>query len=221
MRIKCRLICKLLSVNVIQIFNIEMSKYLNIQISKYQQGFTLLETLVALAIMMIAIASAFGLAPEGLVGARFAKNQTAATYLAQEGLEIVHNMRDSAMFFAPNLANPDNWLINISGCIGRKCVVNPVEEKLEVCGSSCPPLQSVQTLDGGLAYGNGLIFASDSTVQNTIFTREITVTKVRNEIIGRDDTEAVITVKVSWKEGRVTKVTEISETLFDWWTFTK
>src|SRR3989344_2363041 len=209
MRIKCHLIYKQRYHNVIQIF-------------KSQSGFTLLETLVAIAILMIAIASAFGLAPEGLVGARFAKNQTTATYLAQEGLEVVHNMRDNAMFFAPNPDDPMNWLVNVSQCINRKCTVNPIEEKLDICpGDKCPPIQSIHTLDGSIAYGNGQVFSSDSTVQGTIFTREVSLTKVFNDTISRDDTEAVLTVKVSWKEGRVTKTTEISETLFDWWSYSK
>lgn len=186
-----------------------------------QKGFTLLETLVAVAIMMIAIASAFGLAPEGLVGARFAKNQTTATYLAQEGLEVVHNIRDNAMLFSPDPTNPLNWLRGFTQCIGRQCTVNAIEDTVDVCPSVCPPVQSIQTIDGGIAYGNGQLFSSDSTVQNTIFTRSIIVKKVPNSTIGRDDTEATVLVKVSWKEGRVTKVTSISENIFDWWTYTK
>ncbi|MEK7535858.1 MAG: type II secretion system protein [Patescibacteria group bacterium] len=191
------------------------------QNSKLKTGFTLLETLVAISIMMVAISSAFGLAPEGLVGARFAKNQTVATYLAQEGLEIVHNMRDNAMFFAPNTSDPLNWLINIKQCINNNCTVNPIEEKLEVCTGTCPSLKSIQTVDGGKAYGNGTLFTTDSSVQDTIFTRSVRVKQVFNKSIDRDDTEATITVTVGWREGRVNKKTEISENLFDWYTFTK
>jgi len=185
------------------------------------KGFTLLETLVAVAILMITIASAFGLAPEGLMGARFAKNQTTATYLAQEALEVVRNMRDNAMFFSPDTSDPYHWLSNVSHCIDIKCTVDPIEERLEPCSDTCPPVKSVKTIDGGIAYGNGRLFSTDSSAQDTIFTREITLKKTFNTLIGRDDTEAVVTVKVSWKEGRVTKVTEISESIFDWWTFTK
>jgi len=188
---------------------------------KTNRGFTLLETLVAVTIMMIAIASAFGLAPEGLVGARFAKNQTTATYLTQEALEVVHNMRDNAMFFSPDPSDPMNWLSGVAHCIDRACTVNPVEDKLDVCSGPCRPLISIETVDGGRAYGNGLLFESHSSAQETIFTRQVSLKKILNSIIGRDDTEVLMTVRVSWKEGRVTKVTEVSETLFDWWTFTK
>jgi len=207
---------------VIRIFNMKTFTIYHLPFT-IKKGFTLLEALVAIAILMMAIGSAFALAPQGLTGSRFARNQTTATYLAQEGLEVVHNMRDNAMFFAPNTADPLNWLAYVSACIDKLCTVNAIEEKLEVCGGSCPPLLSIQTPEGGVAYGNGPLFSTDPTVQTTIFTRSVTLHKILNRTIGptRDDTEASVIVRVTWKEGNLTKVTEVKETLFDWWTFTK
>ncbi len=187
---------------------------------KTRGGFTLLETIVAVAILMVAIGSAFGLAPEGLVGARFAKNQTTATYLAQEVLESIHNARDNAMYFSPS-EDPLNWLSGFAQCIGVKCTINAIDLVFTPCSATCPPLKAVTTSDGGSAYGNGGFFDSDPSVVSTIFTRSVTVQKVQNTTIGRDDTEALVTVSVTWKEGSVTKDTRIEDTIFDWWTYNK
>lgn len=186
------------------------------------RGFTLLETLVAIAIMMVAIGSAFGLAPEGLVGARFVRNQTTATYLAQEGLELLRNMRDNAMFFAPNQGDPLNWLSAVSDCIDRDCLIDAVDENLETCDfKGCPPLLYATVKDGGIVYGNTQFLRTDPDARQSIFTRTIRIKKVFNQQIDRDDTEALVTVKVSWQEGSLSKVTVLNDTLFDWWTFSK
>jgi prepilin-type N-terminal cleavage/methylation domain-containing protein len=184
-----------------------------------KSGFTLLETLVAVAILMISISSAFSLAPEGLSGSRFAKNQTTATYLAQEALEIVHNSRDNKMLFSPNSADPLNWLANVKQCRDELCTVNPINLELDECNGNCPPVKMIHDdVDDSITYGNGRYF---DAAQNTIFTRTVSIQQVPNSTIGRDDTEAKVTVVVSWKEGVITKRTEVSENIFDWMTFNK
>lgn len=191
-----------------------------------RRGFTLLETLVAVAIMMVAIGSAFGLAPEGLVGARFAKNQTTATYLAQEAIETARNIRDNSMFFAADPSDPMNWLSGLSACIGRLCTVDVKAAKVVPCQSSCAPLDTVVAANGQVTYVNHS-GALSADIFPSMFTRDISVRLVTNSKIAAlrgdagGDTEAVITARVRWKEGVVTKTTEINETLFDWWTFTK
>ena len=64
--------------------------------NKGNQGFTIVETLVAIAILMIAIAGPLVVATKGLNSALYAKDQMTASYLAQESMEILKNVQDNS-----------------------------------------------------------------------------------------------------------------------------
>lgn len=65
-------------------------------------GFTLVETILAISVISIAIAAATQLTQSSLKMGRESMNQYVAFHLAEEGLEMVRNLRDS------------NWLQNKS-----------------------------------------------------------------------------------------------------------
>jgi type II secretory pathway pseudopilin PulG len=58
------------------------------------KGFTLVEALVAISILMIAIASPMTLAQKGLSTAILSKDQMIASFLVQDAIEAVKNVRD-------------------------------------------------------------------------------------------------------------------------------
>ena len=214
MRIRSNLIFKQQLLNVSQIFKHNRGPALSLS-----KGFSLLETIVAIAIIMIAIGGAFGLAPEGLNGARFARNQTVATYLAQEGIEVVRSIRDDNMLFQPNPEDPRNWLRGMTDCIDSKCTVNTVTSSLHECIGSCDPVRFLLDPREGGVYGNGGDFDRDFDTEDTIFTREVSIEELSN--IAGPNVEALITVVVYWNEGSIEKRTEIKTSLFDWWTLNK
>lgn len=59
------------------------------------RAFTLIETLVAIAILMIAIAGPLTVAHKGYTSALDARNQSIAINLAQEGMEFLNNVKDN------------------------------------------------------------------------------------------------------------------------------
>lgn len=58
------------------------------------QGFTLIETLIAVGILALAIAGPMYSANSALVAAEISGQQLTASYLAQEGIEYIRAMRD-------------------------------------------------------------------------------------------------------------------------------
>lgn len=64
-------------------------KYFNIK----NKGFTLVETLVAIAILMISIAGPLTIANKSLTAAVYARDQVEASFIAQEVVEKIKNDR--------------------------------------------------------------------------------------------------------------------------------
>ena len=78
-----------------------------------KKAFTLIEALVAISILMIAIASPMTLAQKGLSTATLSKDQMIASFLAQDGIEAVKNIRDQ---IAVRGSATNDWLDLLSNC---------------------------------------------------------------------------------------------------------
>jgi len=167
------------------------------------KGFTLVETLVAVAILVLAVSGAFSAAQMGITTSTYSKNQVIAFYLAQEAVEYIRNIRDN------NGLQGQNWLAGISSnssdpCyFGNTCRVDLIYNTLSVCSGglgSCPFLK--QDSNGFFNYLSGV---------DTIFKREIQIKYI-------NPNEISILVSLTWKKGLVDRVLNIRENIFDWQT---
>lgn len=70
--------------------------------SSKSYGFTLIESLVAIAILSIAVAGPLVTASRALVATEIAQDQFTASYLAQEGIEYVRALRDKEFLLTRN-----------------------------------------------------------------------------------------------------------------------
>ncbi|OGZ07105.1 MAG: hypothetical protein A3D65_00640 [Candidatus Lloydbacteria bacterium RIFCSPHIGHO2_02_FULL_50_13] len=59
-------------------------------------GITLIETVVSIALLSFAVAGPMTLAAHSIKASSAAKNELIATHLAEEGLEVVRNLRDNS-----------------------------------------------------------------------------------------------------------------------------
>ncbi len=68
--------------------------------AKARRAFTLIETMIAVAILSLAVAGPLTTASRAIVAAQTARDQLTASYLAQEGIEYVRALRDEAFLAA-------------------------------------------------------------------------------------------------------------------------
>lgn len=157
-------------------------------------GFTIIETLVAVAILMISIAGPLTIAHKGLLAATYARDQVTASYLAQDAMEFVKNKRDN------NKLADKSWLTGISQCISVNCSVDTIntDNNITVCGSSC-----VLKKDNSLGYNH-------STGNNSQFSRYFYITSNNT-----NPEQATLTVEVSWKSGTIENQVLYKSEMFD------
>lgn len=166
----------------------------------YKKGFTLVETLVAIGVLILAVTGAFTAAQSGLSSYNFSKNQTIAFNLAQEAIEQIRMYRDE------NKINNRNWLTGLalnSGdpCyFGNKCIIDVINYTVNACGATCPALNQ-DTASGYYSYTSGWPASN--------FKREIQFTSI-------SPTEISIQVTVTWSKGLLTRQIKVKENLYDW-----
>lgn len=153
---------------------------------KLRRGFTLVETLIAIAILLVAIAGPMTIAARGLQTAFYAREQITAFMLAQEGVELIRSLRDQ------DALQHNSWLAGIpSACSGSQgCGADARGSPTRDCASkSC----QLNYDDGPLEGHRGFYTYATGTL--TPFTRQILVYPLPG---GR---ETRVTVNVSWQSG--------------------
>ncbi len=174
----------------------------------HKSGFTLIETMIAIGILVLAILGSFTAVRTGISTSNYAKNQVVAFYLAQEAVEQIRNLRDLNALDVIT-SPPPGWLDGIANPIkgdpcspGNICKVDVLGggTVLSVCsGGICPDMR--QSPAGAFGY--------DPTWSATSFNRKVTIATVNGH-------EVTITVTVTWKRGTLTQTFVVSENLLDW-----
>lgn len=85
-------------------------------LKKNRSGFTLVEMILAVFVFSLALAGLMTISSRGLKISKESQNQVIADYLALEGVEVVRNLRDSALL---RFSNQNNWqtVFNQDGCL--------------------------------------------------------------------------------------------------------
>lgn len=64
-----------------------------------QKGFTFLELIIAIFLLTVGITGVYGMLSTMIRTSSYVSNQMVAAYLAQEGIELVRNIRDENWFY--------------------------------------------------------------------------------------------------------------------------
>ncbi len=184
--------------------------------AKDQNGFTLVETLVAISIFSLSILGLLSILSSGLSDTNYAKQKIIAGYLAQEGIEYIRNMRDTFVLYDATDAqtgwNSFKSKLTSSNCTGANgCYFdernlnysNPAQPMasltMSACGSSCPELlYDSSTGKYGYVSGTGSSF----------------IRKIQSTAINAD--EVKISSTVSWSQVSGSHSITFSEDLFNW-----
>lgn len=186
------------------------------QYTNVKKGFTLIETLVAITVLMLAVTGPLVISQKGLSAAGYAKDQMIAYYLAQDAMEYVRNVRDTNIVRGV-VGIGEDWLSAVSvgsalsSCNNENCTIDTVPLS-GVSPSGCSllvcPLKKNDRGNFEFQYGHG-------SGVSTQFSRTVKIEKPVGGGLVLDDAEAKVTVTVSWPtpSGQAKNVTLV-ENLF-------
>lgn len=199
-------------------------------INQQNSGFTLIETLVAIFLLMITVASIVALSSKILISTKSQKSEITAQYLLQDGVEFLHNNRDSALNGGATWASYSTMgsgcppigagaTVSICECVYTSgspgyCSINSIFDEVMACPpSGCPNLMQVEN-------SGQTIFCSPSsncpgflsTIKQTSFNRKIML-----EVNPMNPDEMFVDVIVSWlDQGGVVREKYLKTSLFNW-----
>ena len=153
-----------------------------------KRGFTLLEIIVTVSLISIGLTSIVALTTHIMIFSSFNSSKLIAAYLAQEGIEIVRNIREN------NWLAEDNWRNGLD--------VGEWEADYHDTYLS-------DNYDGDYLNIDSNGFYSYSSGQRTKFQRKITIRDI-------DTHSFKVTVEIFWKERGKNHSLVASEILYNW-----
>lgn len=191
----------------------------NLYTESLKQGFTFVETLVAITVLLVAVVAPMSLASDGIIASRLAQDQIVAFYLGQEGVEAVKNMRDHNRMVNDSDGQLGN---NSSGNLANCIVVDPDTEEgciidttrvpetgefwTQACSGGCEPLRLSNT--------SPYVYSHQGTgTSESKYIREVKVWYPTGDI-----NEAVVEAKITWLFNRSgeTKTYKVRNYLYNW-----
>lgn len=165
---------------------------------KPNSGFTLLETMVAVAVLAMVIIGPLELATRSIGYAKISQNQIIASYLAQEAIEFITNKRDS------NMKTPGGKILDglKPTCTSQNCYIDIFSGNITACRGICPYIRY-----GNVAGYDGYNYSSG---EETIFIRVIRITELQTSI------EARVEVSVNWEDRSGEKSFTLEKSIFKW-----
>jgi prepilin-type N-terminal cleavage/methylation domain-containing protein len=155
----------------------------------HNRGFTLIETLVAITILLLVVVGPITVAQRGIKSAYYANEQVTAVFLAQEAIEAIRELRDTDALTVYNGDGTETWIWKNSlpaSCEGvGGCGFDLLEGTFETCGApenntDCE--LKVDPATGKYSYATGI---------NSGFKRRVYLTPVGSEAVS-------VRVEVTW-----------------------
>lgn len=165
--------------------------------SQTNRGFTLIETFVAITILVTAIAGPLTIASKGLTSSYVARDQLTASFLAQEAIEYVRQKRDTN-----HLQGNPSWLSGFENCIDQDCMIDvAADTEPETCLSGCDALRYDTTTN---------FYGYDPLDDATVYVRSLRIVPLASGF------EAEVRSTVSWQSSIFSRQVTLNEVITDW-----
>jgi prepilin-type N-terminal cleavage/methylation domain-containing protein len=164
------------------------------------RGFTLIEMLVAITVLLLSITGPLTIAAQAVFSANIAKDRLTAAYLAQEGIELVRYLRDD------NSIQGNEWLHDLDECMSPdSCILGPgLNPTPRPCNGECAFLRYRDDIS---RYVYSPVEYPESIFRRTIFI---------DNLSSGDMEEIRVTSEVEWRAGGRTHQVVLTENLFNW-----
>ena len=171
---------------------------------KSNKGFTLLEVIIAIALLIIGLISLMVLVRATISASSVSSSRLLAANLAREGIELVRGIRDT------NWLQGQAWDTNIKGTGNERAGIidyndfdqltqyfNPPPADVEACGSACQ------------LYKENNFYSHMATGTAVPFYRLILLDKISPD-------QLQVTSQVKWIERGRTHILEVVSHLYEW-----
>ena len=170
---------------------------------------SLVESLVAIGILSLSILATFTAVQGGLQASIGVKDRTIAYHLAQEGMEIIRNIRDNNGLNSIN-GGSNHWVTGLANtnfsptgiCYGFNCTVDTTTIPITIaqCSGTCPYLRQ-DPVSGLMGYNAGWTA--------TTFRRDITFS------VPYSLDEVIVYITITWTTRGATNTFQVSEILYN------
>ncbi len=210
---------------------------MKIKILKLNKGFTLVETLVAISIFTGSVLGLLALTGGSISNTNYARDRIVATFLAQEGLEYMRNLRDTYVLFQSNGWGdegtdnddgsggepPGSFIkeLNDGGCMLESgCYFNPDNLDYGIPSDQAMKFIEIYPCDGGVC--PNLLYDNESYTRKfnytngspTSFSRKIIIRKVVNTDFNNKELEVIS--MVTFNSGNRNYTVSFSNYLKNW-----
>ena len=162
-----------------------------------KKSFSLLGVLISAQILVVAIVAIIGLMSSIIIRSRTAGNKLIAIELAQEGIEIVRNIRDK------------NWLAN--GTAGWRIGLSDGTYQVKF---NPPSLIALSPVNKKIKYSSSLWYVPNEAAvvgADTIFERIVTISSTAAET-----DKMVVECEVMWRDRGKNYSVKLEDWLYNW-----